>query len=127
SRDGAAESWLWGANGAHPRGRMDHHRPRLRAGAPLLGVAPGVRSERRRPAFPERKIHLQAFLQGHPLRGTAAGSPGRSPSVMSRKGSLEREIKFPGVELDKLRGRLAELEAERVGPAAFEDNWILDK
>jgi predicted adenylyl cyclase CyaB len=46
---------------------------------------------------------------------------------MSRKGSLEREIKFPGVELDKLRGRLAELEAERVGPAAFEDNWILDK
>jgi len=46
---------------------------------------------------------------------------------MSRKGSLEREIKFPGVELDKLRGRHAELEAERVGPAAFEDNWILDK
>jgi adenylate cyclase, class 2 len=46
---------------------------------------------------------------------------------MSRKGSLEREIKFPAVELDKLRGRLAELEAERVGPAAFEDNWILDK
>jgi len=46
---------------------------------------------------------------------------------MSRKGSLEREIKFPGVELDKLRGRLAELEAERLGPAAFEDNWILDK
>ena len=43
------------------------------------------------------------------------------------KGSLEREIKFPGVELDKLRGRLAELEAERVGPAAFEDNWILDR
>ncbi|MEA2692915.1 MAG: hypothetical protein QOJ16_2302, partial [Acidobacteriota bacterium] len=36
---------------------------------------------------------------------------------MRSKGSLEREIKFPGVELDKLRGRLAELEAERVGPA----------
>ncbi|HEV7516373.1 MAG TPA: class IV adenylate cyclase [Thermoanaerobaculia bacterium] len=46
---------------------------------------------------------------------------------MRSKGSLEREIKFPGVELDKLRGRLAELEAERVGPAAFEDNWILDR
>jgi adenylate cyclase, class 2 len=45
---------------------------------------------------------------------------------MRSKGSLEREIKFPGVELDKMRGRLAELEAERVGPAAFEDNWILD-
>jgi adenylate cyclase class 2 len=46
---------------------------------------------------------------------------------MRSKGSLEREIKFPGVELDKLRGRLAELEAERMGPAAFEDNWILDR
>jgi predicted adenylyl cyclase CyaB len=46
---------------------------------------------------------------------------------MRSKGSLEREIKFPGVELDHLRGRLAELEAERVGPAAFEDNWILDR
>ncbi len=46
---------------------------------------------------------------------------------MRSKGSLEREIKFPGVELDKMRGRLAELEAERVGPAAFEDNWILDR
>jgi predicted adenylyl cyclase CyaB len=46
---------------------------------------------------------------------------------MRSKGSLEREIKFPGVELDQLRGRLAELEAERVGPAAFEDNWILDR
>jgi predicted adenylyl cyclase CyaB len=46
---------------------------------------------------------------------------------MRSKGSLEREIKFPGVELDKVRNRLAELEAERVGPAAFEDNWILDR
>jgi predicted adenylyl cyclase CyaB len=46
---------------------------------------------------------------------------------MRNKGSLEREIKFPGVELDKLRDRLGELEAERVGPAAFEDNWILDR
>jgi predicted adenylyl cyclase CyaB len=46
---------------------------------------------------------------------------------MRSKGSLEREIKFPAVELDHLRGRLAELEAERVGPAAFEDNWILDR
>jgi adenylate cyclase class 2 len=46
---------------------------------------------------------------------------------MRSKGSLEREIKFPGVELDQLRGRLAELEAERMGPAAFEDNWILDR
>jgi adenylate cyclase, class 2 len=46
---------------------------------------------------------------------------------MRSKGSLEREIKFPGVELDQLRSRLIELEAERVGPSAFEDNWILDR
>lgn len=46
---------------------------------------------------------------------------------MRSKDNLEREIKFPGVELDKLRGRLLELEAERLGPAAFEDNLILDR
>ena len=46
---------------------------------------------------------------------------------MRSKGNLERELKFRGVELDKLRDRLLELEAERVGPGAFEDNWILDR
>jgi adenylate cyclase class 2 len=46
---------------------------------------------------------------------------------MRSKNNLEREIKFPGVELDKLRERLLELEAERVGPGAFEDNWVLDR
>lgn len=46
---------------------------------------------------------------------------------MRSKDNLEREIKFPGVELEKLRDRLLELEAERVGPPAFEDNWVLDR
>lgn len=46
---------------------------------------------------------------------------------MRSKDSLEKEIKFPGVELDRLRDRLIELEAERVGPSGFEDNWILDR
>lgn len=46
---------------------------------------------------------------------------------MRSKDNFEREIKFPGVELEKLRERLAELEAERVGPGSFEDNWILDR
>jgi predicted adenylyl cyclase CyaB len=46
---------------------------------------------------------------------------------MRSKNNLEREIKFPGVELEKLRERLIELEAERVGPTAFEDNLILDR
>ncbi|HJX28945.1 MAG TPA: class IV adenylate cyclase [Thermoanaerobaculia bacterium] len=46
---------------------------------------------------------------------------------MRSKDNLEKEIKFPGVELDSLRDRLIELEAERVGPSAFEDNWILDR
>ena len=40
---------------------------------------------------------------------------------------VEREIKFPGVELERLRERLSELEAERLGPGAFEDNWVFDK
>jgi predicted adenylyl cyclase CyaB len=46
---------------------------------------------------------------------------------MRSKDNFEREIKFPGVELEKLRDRLIDLEAERVGPPAFEDNWILDR
>jgi adenylate cyclase, class 2 len=46
---------------------------------------------------------------------------------MRSKGSLERELKFHSVELEKLRERLADLEAERLGSAAFEDNWILDR
>lgn len=46
---------------------------------------------------------------------------------MRSKDNLEKEIKFPGVELDRLRDRLIELEAERAGPSAFEDNWILDR
>lgn len=46
---------------------------------------------------------------------------------MKGKDNLEREIKFPGVDLNQLRERLVELEAERKGPAAFEDNWILDR
>ena len=46
---------------------------------------------------------------------------------MRSKGNLEREIKFRSDDLAKLRERMGELEAERVGPAAFEDNWILDR
>ncbi len=46
---------------------------------------------------------------------------------MRSRDNREREIKFPRVELEKLRERLIELEAERVGPGAFEDNWILDR
>jgi predicted adenylyl cyclase CyaB len=43
------------------------------------------------------------------------------------KPPIERELKFAQADLDALRGRLAELEAERVGPAVFEENWILDR
>lgn len=39
----------------------------------------------------------------------------------------ERELKFSGVELPHLRERLVELQAERVAPPAFEDNWIFDR
>jgi len=46
---------------------------------------------------------------------------------MKNKENLEREIKFRSDDLAKLRERLGELEAERVGPAAFEDNWIVDR
>jgi adenylate cyclase class 2 len=46
---------------------------------------------------------------------------------MRNKENQEREIKFRSDDLAKLRERLTELEAERVGPAAFEDNWVLDR
>ena len=46
---------------------------------------------------------------------------------MRSKDNLERELKFREAEHDTLRDRLMELDAERVGPGAFEDNWILDR
>jgi len=42
-------------------------------------------------------------------------------------GSVERELKFSLPELETLRERLVELDAERVNPSASEDNWILDQ
>jgi predicted adenylyl cyclase CyaB len=44
-----------------------------------------------------------------------------------KKPLIERELKFAGVDLDLLRSRLLELEAERVGPPTDEDNWLLDR
>jgi predicted adenylyl cyclase CyaB len=43
------------------------------------------------------------------------------------KPPIERELKFAQVDLEALRQRLLEVEAERVGPAVFEENWILDR
>jgi predicted adenylyl cyclase CyaB len=43
------------------------------------------------------------------------------------KSHVERELKFAGVDHEALRSRLLELDAERVGPPADEDNWILDR
>ncbi len=43
------------------------------------------------------------------------------------KPPVERELKFAQVDLDALRQRLLELEAERVGPVLFEQNWLLDR
>jgi predicted adenylyl cyclase CyaB len=43
------------------------------------------------------------------------------------KPEIERELKFAQVDLDTLRGRLLELEAERLGPPSNEDNWLLDR
>lgn len=39
---------------------------------------------------------------------------------------LERELKFADVDLNALRVRLLELDAEKQGPPALEDNWIFD-
>ena len=43
------------------------------------------------------------------------------------KPPIERELKFAQVDLDALRSRLIELEAERLGPVIFEQNWLLDR
>lgn len=44
-----------------------------------------------------------------------------------KKPPIEREVKFAQADLEALRLRLHELEAERVGPASLEENWLLDK
>ena len=43
------------------------------------------------------------------------------------KSPEERELKFRSEGLESVRERLVELEAERVGPSHFEDNWLLDR
>ena len=40
---------------------------------------------------------------------------------------IEKELKFAGVDHDRLRDRLAELDAESQGGPAFEDNLIFDR
>jgi len=46
---------------------------------------------------------------------------------MASKNGIEREVKFAGVELDRLRDRLLEMSAERVTASGFEENWIFDR
>ncbi len=46
---------------------------------------------------------------------------------VSRKPGVERELKFARVDLELLRSRLLELEAERLGAPSEEDNWLLDR
>lgn len=46
---------------------------------------------------------------------------------MKKRNEVERELKFPGVELERLRSRLQELEAERLHGGTFEENWVLDR
>jgi predicted adenylyl cyclase CyaB len=48
-------------------------------------------------------------------------------STKREKPPIERELKFAQVDLDALRSRLLELEAERLGPVLFEENWLLDR
>ena len=46
---------------------------------------------------------------------------------MAEGDRVEKELKFAGVELDALRGRLLDLEAEREWAASLEDNWLFDQ
>lgn len=41
--------------------------------------------------------------------------------------AVERELKFSLDELEALRERLIELDAERLNQGSFEDNWVLDR
>jgi predicted adenylyl cyclase CyaB len=45
----------------------------------------------------------------------------------ARAENEERELKFPVKGLETVRARLIEMEAERIGPGSFEDNWVFDK
>lgn len=49
------------------------------------------------------------------------------PATQPAPPYYERELKFAGAELDRLRDRLGELEAERAGQGTFEENWVFDR
>jgi predicted adenylyl cyclase CyaB len=55
------------------------------------------------------------------MSGKAKGEPPEA------KPPVERELKFAQSDLDALRSRLLELEAERLGPTVFEENWLIDR
>jgi predicted adenylyl cyclase CyaB len=46
---------------------------------------------------------------------------------MRKADGIEREVKLAVTDLQALRERLAELEAERLSTPAFEDNWLFDR
>jgi adenylate cyclase class 2 len=50
-----------------------------------------------------------------------------SQPLASPSSAVERELKFADAQLDRLRDRLIELEADRSGPGAFEENWVFDR
>ncbi len=50
-----------------------------------------------------------------------------SENHQSSKPSVERELKFSLGEMNALRDRLGELEAERLSTSQLEDNWLLDR
>ena len=47
--------------------------------------------------------------------------------MASNGDGVERELKFACDNLEAVRERLADLGAERQGPAAFEDNLLFDR
>ncbi len=49
------------------------------------------------------------------------------PVAKASPDSLERELKFADVELDRLRDRLLEVSAERAAAGTFEENWVFDR
>ncbi len=47
--------------------------------------------------------------------------------TLPKKPPEERELKFKVEGLDGVRERVIEIEGDRLGPASFEDNWVLDR
>ena len=117
------------ARGAHPHRRLDPDRRYLRGTCSRYRCCCWASASRMTACTPPTRSSTSSTSTTARARscGCSTGSGAERRRAPKTRAPIERELKFAEVDLDCCAGRLLELEAERVGPPVFEDNWLLDR